>query len=250
MKKILKRFYKRFVSPIIQIRPKNIGNYFTYRQHVISYQSLGGKIHSLWPILGEDTATTSIDPHYFYQGIWAARHIIAAHPNRHIDIGSQVDLVGFLSTVMPVTFVDVRPLDVTVENLTSIKGNILNLPFTDSSVGSLSCLHVAEHIGLGRYGDPLDPQGTQKACRELSRVLAPGGKLYFSLPIGKERTEFNAHRVHTPKTILSYFSNLKLVDFSAVDDRGHLIERADITAFDQARYACGLFLFTKEEKKS
>jgi hypothetical protein len=36
-------------------------------------------------------------------------------------------------------------------------------------------MHVVEHIGLGRYGEPMDEQGDLKAIEELKRVLAPGG---------------------------------------------------------------------------
>ena len=153
MRKQIRRFYKRFVTPVLQFRPKNILAYPRYLTQLRNYRSQGGSVGSLWPILGEDTAVTPIDPHYFHQGVWAARHIIAAHPKHHIDIGSQVNLAGYLSTLLPVTFVDVRPLDVTLPNLTSVRGNILDLPFVDESVQSISCLHVAEHIGLGRYGD-------------------------------------------------------------------------------------------------
>jgi len=54
------------------------------------------------------------------------------------------------SAVLPVTFVDYRPLEVCIEGFTNCSGDILNLPFKDGSVESLSCLHVAEHIGLGQ----------------------------------------------------------------------------------------------------
>jgi hypothetical protein len=42
---------------------------------------------------------------------------------------------------------------------------------------SLSGLHVAEHIGLGRYAAPLKPHGTRQACVDSQRVLAPAGNL-------------------------------------------------------------------------
>jgi hypothetical protein len=114
-------------------------------------------------------------------------------------------------------------------------------------VKSISCLHVAEHIGLGRYGDPLDPQGTKKAARELSRCLAVGGNLYFSLPIGKERLCFNAHRIHDPETIIKYFSDLKLVDFSTSGDDKVFVENTEPAKYKDQRYACGMFWFTKEQ---
>ena len=53
---------------------------------------------------------------------------------------------------------------------------VLILPFEDESVESLSCMHVVEHIGLGRYGDILDPDGDSKAISELKRALAVGDR--------------------------------------------------------------------------
>jgi SAM-dependent methyltransferase len=115
-----------------------------------------------------------------------------------------------------------------------------------NSVRSLSCLHVAEHIGLGRYGDPLDPHGTLKACRELARVLAPGGNLYFSLPVGKPRLCFNAHRIHSVGQILDYFRDLSLVELSGIDDERRVMLQMEKSALDNADYGCGLFHFTKK----
>jgi ubiquinone/menaquinone biosynthesis C-methylase UbiE len=153
--------------------------------------------------------------------------------------------LGFLSSITKVTFVDIRPIETSLKNLNSIKGDILSLPFKDNSIQSLSCLHVAEHIGLGRYGDSLDPLGTEKACKELSRVLAKGGNLYFSVPIGKPKVCFNAHRIHSSEQILKYFNRLKLVEFSGVDDEGLFRENINIDAFSNSEYACGLFWFKK-----
>jgi hypothetical protein len=120
------------------------------------------------------------------------------------------------------------------------------MPYDDNSLPSISCLHVAEHIGLGRYGDPLDPLGTKKAAKELSRCLARGGNLYFSLPVGKPKLCFNAHRIHSPWQILDYFPALKLVEFSGYDDQKRFVENADMRSFENAKYACGMFLFTKK----
>jgi SAM-dependent methyltransferase len=54
---------------------------------------------------------------------------------------------------------------------------------------------VIEHIGLGRFGDPLDPSGSEKAVAECKRVVAPGGDLYLSVPLDdSNRVFFNAHR--------------------------------------------------------
>jgi len=158
------------------------------------------------PRIHDKISSTPIDPHYFYQSIWAFKKIYESNNEDHVDIGSDVDFVGLLTIVKKVTFVDIRPLLLDLENFTSLKGDILSPPFEENSVLSLSCLHVAEHIGLGRYGDTLDPLGTKKSCNQLSKILAPGGNLFFSLPIGKPKVLFNAHRIHSPQQIIDYSS--------------------------------------------
>lgn len=150
-----------------------------------------------------------------------------------------------LSAVCDLVFVDYRPLPVNINRFYMVSGDLLNLPFPDKSVDSLSCLHVAEHIGLGRYGDSLNPNGTRLACSELNRVLAPGGCLYFAVPVVIEAVHFNAHRVHFPETIIRYFDELTLVEFSGVTDSGELMKDPDPSHFNDSVYACGMFKFCK-----
>jgi SAM-dependent methyltransferase len=245
MKKRLKNFYRRFLTQVIVLKPNNISNYFKFFKQLKSYKISGGKVANLRPILGEDSATTGIDSHYFWQAVWLAKNIQKQKPEGHVDVASQVGPIGVLSAFTKIFFVDIRPIEAKWENLVPVKGSVLELPFKDGEIKSLSSLHVIEHIGLGRYGDTLDPNGTKKACVELSRVLSKGGHLYISLPIGKERTEFNAHRIHFPKTIIEYFNGLKLLSFSAVNDKNQFIENANINDFDNSKYSCGMFEFTK-----
>jgi hypothetical protein len=197
------------------------------------------------PCLGDWTTHTPFDAHYFYQGAWLARRVAINMPSKHTDIGSSVLTVGVLSATVETEFVDFRPLKVNLPSLTSLAGNILELSFADNSIESLSCLHVIEHIGLGRYGDPLDPKGSIKAAAELQRVVRPGGKLYLSLPVGRERVCFNAHRVHAPSTVLSMLSQMQLVEFSLVDDEGKYHENKALQEAGKLEYGCGMFIFEK-----
>ncbi len=73
--------------------------------------------------------------------------------------------------------------------------------------------------------------------------------LYFLVPIGKEKTYFNAHRVHSPRSIISYFEDLKLIEVSGVTDSGRFIENIDIDVLEKSNYACGLFWFKKDKEK-
>lgn len=245
---LLYRWVKPVIDPVKTSR--SVPGYFRYWRDWLRYGRLDGAesraLIDTAPLIGEDTALTPYDRHYFHQDIWAARKIKESRVDSHIDVGSRIELVGFLTVLCRVTFIDIRPLVVELANFQSLSGSILALPMQNNSVRSLSCLHVAEHIGLGRYGDPLDPHGTGKACRELARVLAPGGNLYFSLPVGKPRLCFNAHRIHSVEQILEYFRDLALVELSGIDDDRKFMANIGRTALDDADYACGLFHFTKK----
>lgn len=208
------------------------------------------RFRDLQPQLHDRTAHTPFDPHYLYLNAWAARRVASQNAPRHVDVGSQLVFPAMLSSTSHVIYLDYRPAQLHLPRLTSLAADALHLPFVDSSVPSLSCLHVAEHIGLGRYGDPLDPGGTRKAAAELARVLAPGGHLYFAVPVGKSRVQFNAHRVQSPREIVAMFPTLELRMFSAVDDLGHYREEVQIEDHADSTYACGMFWFHKPTNRS
>lgn len=245
-------YYKlvtKHIHLIIDLKIQNIPRLTKFYESYKRYKLLANcerlNILDIYPFINDNTYKTPFDAHYFYQGVWAFRKIKESGAKSHVDVGSENRWVGLLSTITTVTFIDIRPFKTDLKDLIVKKGNILNMPFEDNSVDSISCLHVAEHIGLGRYGDELDPEGTKKACRELQRILAANGNLYFSVPVGKYKTYFNAHRVHSPRIIIEYFKDLKLIELSGVTDSGQFIENIDIGVLEKSNYACGLFWFKK-----
>lgn len=181
------------------------------------YRSLANNseisVENLWPCLQDRTSETPIDASYYYQDAWAFEKIVQTRPIFHVDVGSHHKFVSLLSKVVPTTMVDLRPLPITLESLAFTEGSILSLPYANGDIPSLSSLCVVEHIGLGRYGDPLDPQGSEKAFSELKRVVAPGGDLYVSVPLDDQnRTYFNAHRAFSEDYLLKLFSPFEIVE--------------------------------------
>lgn len=171
------------------------------------------KTSNLFPRIYDKTGSHKLDPVYFLQGTWCAKKIFEAKPEKHHDIGSQALMVGIISQFTPTTMVDIRPLALSLPGLSFVEGDITALPFADQSISSLSSICVIEHIGLGRYGDPLDQFGTEKAAKELARVLAKGGSLYISVPVDAEnKVYFNAHRAFTRDYILNIFKPLNLTE--------------------------------------
>lgn len=200
-----------------------------------------------YPCLDDRTKMTSFDPHYAYHLAWAARVLAAHKPEKHVDISSGLPFSLMVSAFIPVEFYDIRPVEMKLPNLSCGKADLVELPFADNSIKSLSCMHTIEHVGLGRYGDALDPNGDIKAMKELQRVLAPGGLLLFVVPVGQPKMRFNAHRIYSYEQVCSYFKALKLVVFDLLpDDHIHgLIHNADERIVSAQRFGCGCFLFTK-----
>lgn len=206
----------------------------------------------LKPMLKDRKAAAgSAKGHYFLQDIWAARQVFNLRPERHVDVGSRVD--GFVANVCAfcpeVEYVDIRPMATEVPGLRSVAGSVCRLPFADRSQRSLSCLHVLEHIGLGRYGDPVDPEGWKLGLAELQRVLAPGGQLLIGTPCGRERLVFHAHRVFDPQTVVRQLNELVLEAFAYISDGNSTgwVETTDLGALATLDYGCGLFRFRRPE---
>lgn len=187
--------------------------------------------------------------HYFYQDIWALRLLGKHTPEMHYDIGSRFDgFVGQATAICPVTCIDLRPPSFKLPDFYFMQGNILKLPFETGALASLSCLHTIEHIGLGRYGDEINPNGFNQALAELQRVIEPGGLLILSMPIGKERVEFNAQRVLNPTNCIEKLDGMDLLEFSIVDEQNICKRFVNPTDFIDSTYCCGMYLFKKKHK--
>jgi hypothetical protein len=226
----------------------------------ILLKSLNRSTKQLWPLsltlpsLEDKYAASGVaEGHYFHQDLLVARRVYERNPKKHIDVGSRVDgFVSHVATFRHIEVLDIRPLTSQAANITFTQADLMNSTknFTNYC-DSLSCLHTLEHFGLGRYGDPLNINGYIQGFENLSAMLQQNGILYLSVPIGRQRIDFNAHRVFNISTILNLAKQkFDLIQFSFVDDLGALHENVDLNDSVIERnygcvYGCGIFEFKK-----
>ena len=232
----------------------SLKNYLKYRSHKKQFQRLGGKITHSYLILSDftDPAGTA-KGHYFHQDLLVAQLIYQNNPRRHIDIGSRVDgFVAHVAAYRQIEVIDVRDLhDAGHKNIIFQKADLMDEKNSPTEItDSISCLHAIEHFGLGRYGDPLDPNGHIKGFNNILKMIEPKGYLYISFPIGRQNeVHFNAHRVFHPADILNWPNDndsIILKRFDYVDDEGDLHQNVDIRKDTiEVAYGCGIYTFIK-----
>ena len=222
-----------------------------FRSDKLAFEEKGGVISKIHAILDDYRKPAgTANGHYFHQDLLVASMINKANPHRHIDVGSSVEgFVAHVASFRDIEVFDIRPLQIQGHpQIRFVQGNLMEL---DSKLidccDSLSCLHALEHFGLGRYGDPIDPDGHLKGFANLAKMLRSGGTLYLSFPIGHEPgVHFNAHRVFDPAAPLSWSSDqFELTRFDHVDDSGRLHLLGDPTNLEPLTYGCGIYTLRK-----
>jgi len=199
----------------------------------------------------EGGAATGI---YFNQDLYVAQEIFKRKPIKHLDIGSRMDgFIAHVASYREIEVMDIRDITTKVENVVFVQKDLMQ---EDKSFfeycDSLSCLHVLEHFGLGRYGDILDVDGHKKGIKSISKILKKGGTAYISVPIGDQRIEFNAHRVFSIRYLLNLFEDyFNFQSFSYINDNGILFKNTILTEelLDNncgCHYGCGIFTLIKK----
>lgn len=233
--------------------PQYVSDWLAFRK---AYQGTMTFVPCLHDRYEEGGATKS---EYFWQDLLVARWIFEASPARHVDIGSRVDgFVAHLASFREVEVFDVRPISSKIPGVVFQQADLMDVGGAPALAGgdgycdSLSCLHAIEHFGLGRYGDPVDPQGHVRGLTNMAALVKSGGVFYLSTPIGAARVEFNANRVFDPREIvqIAQSNGLSLKKLVVVASDGTVSDTRDITAerlqdLASHQYNLGIFVFEK-----
>lgn len=191
---------------------------------------------------------------YFHQDLLVAQWVYENSPRRHCDVGSRVDgFVAHVATFREIEVFDIRQLRTSAKNIRFRRCDLMDEEsVADIQTDSLSCLHTLEHLGLGRYGDPVDYDGYRRGWDTLRRMLEPGGRLYFSVPMGPQRIEFDAHRVFSVPFLVEEMieGRYEIERFAYTDDSGEPCRDADPRGADARRnfgcnWGCAIFQLRK-----
>lgn len=244
------------VDPVRTFRAVSSIPYFirSYARFRINYK---GKLR-LKPCLHDRFADAGeIKSEYFWQDLIVAQMIYLSKPEKHVDVGSRLDgFIAHIASFREVEVFDIRPMKSIIPNVIFHQADFMdpncfswvqNNGYSDS----LSCLHALEHFGLGRYGDAINAEGYKLGIVNMSRLLKPKGTMYLSIPIGRERTEFNAHRVFDPREIINYAGSQSFVlkKLIIIKPGNHpkdiVLTEQTLSDLAQESYQLGLFIFKK-----
>lgn len=150
---------------------------------------------------------------------------LAAHPIREKDVaiigsadqgfGPWYESVCLHYGGKPTT-IDYNPIEFNDDRIVFLRAPID--PSSRSLFDAAFSISTFEHSGLGRYGDPLDPDGDLEAMTQVKQLLKKGGLLFLTVPLGKDKVIFNAHRIYGRSRLPSLLSGWKIIDRIGFED--------------------------------
>lgn len=92
-----------------------------------------------------------------------------------------------------------------------VYGNCQDTNLPPYSVDVVTIISTLEHVGLGRYGDPLDINGDIKTMDEIHRILKRGGYVIITIPYGYPTVVYNVHRIYDQGRISLITKKFKII---------------------------------------
>jgi SAM-dependent methyltransferase len=109
-----------------------------------------------------------------------------------LDVGYAYALDVYLAGLLSLPAEAVHGIDLAeapIPSMRRVRADIRQTPYRDASFDLVLCVSTLEHIGRDntRYGirQEYRPGGDAETLREISRILAPGGRLLVTVPFGR-----------------------------------------------------------------
>ena len=142
------------------------------------------------PYLEQDLNTIWDPPdvnHGIFERLWLQGRIPIPQGAHVLELGSaEADWLTPMKRIRPdlhLTGTDQRVIPARPGADALVTGNLLEAGlFPSESFDVIVACSVIGHVGIGRYGDPQDPDGDSTAMRHLKSWLKPNGLLYMDVP--------------------------------------------------------------------
>jgi hypothetical protein len=211
---------KQFIPPIII---KIINKFYILRQFMDIYIYIRKvkKGSSLFPIKVKLVGNCAGDPTEFFSHYEAFSFFVnndlknlVSKKLSILDVGSPKMFTSSISVYHNVSsLVLANPSD-NLSNTKYITHDVSNeLPFQNNSFDIFTSTVSIPLLGLGRYGDKVDPNAIENFIQELSRVMRNGSTIYISMCLGHNILCFNNGYYLTIEKIESLFFNFKLKEY-------------------------------------
>eukprot|EP01125_Pyxidicula_operculata_P001347 TRINITY_DN11241_c0_g1_i1.p2 TRINITY_DN11241_c0_g1~~TRINITY_DN11241_c0_g1_i1.p2 ORF type:complete len:367 (+),score=61.06 TRINITY_DN11241_c0_g1_i1:1226-2326(+) len=106
------------------------------------------------------------------------------------------------------------------------------------------------HVGLGRYGDLVNPNADIQKIDTYKHFLKEDGIMFFTTPVGPDRIEYNAHRIYGPVRLPMLLASYDVVEQFPCFDKYPTLEEAYVAEFKSKWENQWLFLVKRKADDS
>ena len=179
----------------------------SHKEHLEAFAALrpSWRVSVVDPLFGGEFSGGDVErayktPHPYVRGMKDVLRVVNTYqPKNVLDIGSPLPQNIAVHYFTNLCVLDIRAHPDKSLGLTFLQGTATDIPLPTASQDMVTSCWVICHVGDGRYGDPLKPEGDLRMLEEVHRVLRPGG--IFVLGIGPVDDTpyivFNVHRVYS-----------------------------------------------------
>lgn len=169
---------------------------------------------------------TEFFDYYAVFSYWVAQKLKSSRVSSNLkilDLGGVKLFNAILSLDYEITSIVLKHPRDFISSVKYIVHDVSNpLPFPDNSFEVFTSPATLHLIGLGRYGDKLNPFCLINFLIQLHRVLKENADVFICLPLGKDCLIFNYHWIFSFNTIKKFFkeSHWILEDYFVDNEAG------------------------------